>query len=114
MSTETTSPHPVAQTMLAYVRMADEARYRPAAPSDGLGNITVPVDELDIRTEARTYADGWREEENGLEYLIGCPDYRDRPAMVFIIEAARNLCGVERERAAQLLRMALDELEATR
>ncbi len=43
--------------------MAREARYRPAAPSDGFGNITVPEDELDLDAEARAYAERWSREE---------------------------------------------------
>lgn len=37
----------------AYRRMAAEAHYRPTAPSDGMGSITVP---LDLQAEATAYA----------------------------------------------------------
>ncbi|MGO2312563.1 MAG: hypothetical protein ACTH6A_11110 [Brachybacterium tyrofermentans] len=106
--------HPLQQTASTYTRMATEAKYRPAAPSDGMGTITTPLAELDLATEARTYAESWRREEKSLEYMIGCPSYEDRPALILIIEAARLLCGVERQGAAHLLRMALANLEATR
>lgn len=43
------------QIASAYRRMAEEADYRPGAPSDGMGNITVPSDELDIHDEIRRF-----------------------------------------------------------
>lgn len=106
--------HPFYQTMQTYVRMGNETRYRPAAPSDGMGTITAPLDELDITEEAYRYAGDWRREEDSNEYMIGCPSYPDRPALIFVVEAARLLCGVERDGAVRLLRMALDELEGKR
>lgn len=105
---------PAAEQLVdAYVRMADEAKYRPAAPSDGMGNITVPEESLDLDAEAIKYAHGWWDSENEMSYWIGCPSFPDRAALVFIVEAARNLCGVERGVAADLLRMALAEVEGT-
>lgn len=95
----------------AYRRMAREAHYRPAAPSDGFGNITRPLRELDLAAEARLYARTWREQEDAQEYPIGCPSFEDRETLIFIIEAARLLCGVARAPAAQLLRMAVANLD---
>lgn len=91
-----------------YCRMADEARYRPAAPSDGMGNITGP---LDMDTEIRTYTASWRAEEDAMNYPLGCPEYKLRPAMVLAVEAARACCGADRDLAIRLLRLALDEAE---
>jgi hypothetical protein len=54
------------QIAAAYRRMAAEARYRPAAPSDGLGGITVPVEQLGLDAEAIRYARNWWA-EMGLE-----------------------------------------------
>lgn len=99
------------QVVDTYVRLAREAKYRPAAPGDGLGNITVPVAELDVQKEAAAYAEAWGREEQSMDYFLGCPSFGDRPALVFIVEAARLLNGVERQGAAHLLRMALAELE---
>lgn len=99
------------QVVHTYARMAREAKYRPAAPGDGLGNITVPVAELDLKQEAEAYAEAWGREEQSMDFFLGCPSFGDRPALVFIVEAARLLNGVERKGAAHLLRMALAELE---
>lgn len=104
------TPQTIRQTEDAYRRLAAEARYRPAAPSDSMGTIVVPLAELDLAAEARSYTLNWLREENDLTYFAGCPDFPDRPALIFIIEAARALCGCERELASRLLRMAADEL----
>ena len=77
----------------AYRTMAERVRYRPAAPSDGFGNITVPLEDLDLDTEARNYAACWWEQEDECAYVIGCPDYTLRRAMIYLIEAARMCCA---------------------
>lgn len=98
------------QIEAAYRRMSREARYRPAAPSDGLGNITGP---LHLGREASAYAqDWWDVEAEGTVYDLGCPDWGDRAAFIFTVEGARLICGVERKVAATLLRMAADALDA--
>lgn len=96
----------------AYYAMAEQAGYRPAAPSDELGNVTAPVDALNLETEAREYADSFHGTGNGRcpEFMIGYAGYDDRPALVWIIEAARNLAGTNHMMAAHLLRMASDDL----
>lgn len=96
----------------AYRRMALEARYRPAAPSDGLGNITVPVEELDLDAEARQYAKHWWEQEDACTYVIGCANYEERPTMIYALEAARLCCSGfgSRPFARRLLELALEEL----
>lgn len=99
------------QVVRTYERLAREAKYRPTAPGDGLGNITVPVAELDLPAEAAAYAVGWGRDEQSMDFFLGCPSFDDRPALIFIVEAARLLNGVERKGAAHLLRMALAELE---
>jgi hypothetical protein len=95
----------------AYRRMATEALYRPMAPSDGFGNITVPVVELDLEAEERAYVSRWWAEEDALEFRVGCCDFRTRPATIFAVEAARQLCGGASQLARLLLRMAADDLE---
>lgn len=109
-----TTLHSITQTENAYRNMAMKAKYRPAAPSDGMGNITASAESLDLDAEAREYAIAWRRDEDDQRYPIGCPCYSDRPALIYIVEAARLLCGVEHDGAAALLRMALAELEAHR
>lgn len=97
----------------AYKRMAREARYRPAAPSDGFGNITVPEDELDLEAEARDYAVSWWAEEDQQYFWLGCCDFVSRPAAVFAVEAARNLNAgtIGKQTAIALLKMALRDVE---
>lgn len=85
--------------------------YRPAAPSDGFGNITVPAGELDLDAECASYAESWQSEEKTGRFGIGCPSFEDRPAMVYVIEAARNICGMAPGTARKLLEMALRELD---
>jgi hypothetical protein len=101
------------QIEAAYRRMALEARYRPAAPSDGFGHITVPDRQLNLEAEAEAYAEHWWKEEDGLAFWIGCPNFPARPAMIYAIEAARLVCGPPSARryAKRLLRMALAELK---
>lgn len=96
----------------AYRLMATRAKYRPAAPSDGLGNITVPEDQLDLEIEAASYARRWWREEDGTTFQLGCCDYPTRAATIFAIEAARMMCGgFAQPEAGSLLRLALESLE---
>lgn len=97
----------------AYRRMAAEARYRPQAPSDGCGNISCPVEELDLDLEADEYGFRWWREEEDCQYAIGCANYPTRPALIFAVEAARCLCGTQDDVALRLLRMAVAALEET-
>lgn len=74
----------------AYRRMA-EIGYRPAAPSDGFGNIAVPEEELDLEKEIKRYLEGFDVER---EPWVGFPDALEYDAYVFIIEAVRELTGM--------------------
>lgn len=102
------------QIAAAYRRMAIEARYRPAAPSDGLGNVTLPLEELDIDAEAQRYVADWWTQENAGSFAVGCANYPLRPAMIFALEAARLCCSTEDAVpfARRLLELALEELSA--
>ena len=104
----------VASAALAYRRMAEEVRYRPAAPSDGFGNITVDLAELDLDEEARTYARDFLDAENTSTFFIGCSNFDTQHAMIFALEACRLLCGPDDgfKRAATLLEMAKRAIEA--
>ncbi|MCP4201872.1 MAG: hypothetical protein GY769_08060 [bacterium] len=95
----------------AYRCMCREARYRPKAPGDGFGNITVPPEELDMEAEAHAYAKSWWNEEDKQDFWIGCCDFETRPETIFALEAARLLCGAEREPALRLLQMAAKGLK---
>lgn len=95
---------------LAYKAMVTTTDYRPAAPSDRMGTITAPIDELDLEAEARKYAQDFDRADGKFDF--GYADYADRQAFVWIVEAARNLGGINGHAVAtRLLRMALDDLE---
>jgi hypothetical protein len=101
------------QVSQAYKEMADNARYRPAAPSDGMGNIIAPEHELNLEQEQAQYVKRWWDEEDAHKFHVGCCDFRTRPAVIFSIEAIRNLnagvngtaCGLK------LLEMAVQQLK---
>ena len=95
----------------AYRSMASNAHYRPAAPNDGFGNITAPLDTLDLDQEANEYARRWREEEDTLKFFIGSADFRTRATMVYAIEAARlSASGNPAEVVRKLLNLAIESL----
>lgn len=100
------------QIETAYAAMANQARYRPAAPSDGFGNIT---GRLNLTREATQYAADWWKQEDGWNFFIGTCDYETRPATIFAIEAARLMCSgvLGRTHALALLKMAVRSLEST-
>ncbi len=108
---------PTARIMQAYERMATEAKYRPAAPGDGLGGIYLDPDQLAddgiLHAEARKYADHFHKEEDKREFWIGCSCFSTVRAFVYTIEAARCLCaGCDFEDVARkLLWMAADEIK---
>ncbi|MBB4663171.1 hypothetical protein [Conexibacter arvalis] len=102
----------IQQIIATYGRLASEAHYRPMAPSDGLGNITVPEEELDLEAEATDYMQRWDDEEDNGRFYIGTCNFETRPATIFAVEAARMLCATEDDTALRLLRMAVAELEA--
>jgi hypothetical protein len=94
--------------------MAERARYRPAAPGDGFGNITLSTKQLDdpqrLAKEAAVYAKRFIAEEDGRTFRIGVSNFRTNRAFVYVIEAARCLCGGADDVAATLLKMASDEI----
>jgi hypothetical protein len=91
----------------AYLRMAHEAKYRPAAPSDGCGNI-----QGRLWSEAVQYAVQFLREEDTGSFRIGCSDFRTAQAFCWTIEAARLLASGDGGNAAALaiLRMAANEV----
>jgi len=101
------------QIRRVYLLMA-EAGYRPAAPSDGFGNITVPVQKLDIEQEARDFAARWSQDEDSQVYRLGCANFPFRPAMILALEAARLACGTTDSKPylIRLLKLALKEAES--
>jgi hypothetical protein len=101
----------------AYLLMA-KAGYRPGAPSDGFGNISLNraqlLDHARLEREADFYADSFRREENEARFWIGCADFKRTQALVYAIEASRLLCGMDSAVpfAGKLLRLALGEIES--
>jgi len=87
----------------AYEMMAHHVGLRAAAPIDG-----PPAASLQV--EALGYADDF-ENEHG-KFILGYADYPDRPTLAYIVEAARNLNGLNPTVAARLLRMALADIES--
>jgi hypothetical protein len=100
----------------AYLAMSERARYRPAAPSDGMGHIQLEAGELGDRArldrEADRYAVGFVREDDATEYPIGCPDFAFNKAFCWVIEAARLLCSPAPVEARKLLRMAVEEINS--
>lgn len=100
--------------------MMAELGYRPAAPSDGLGGITVPYAELEVDVEAREYARRFLAEEESDSYFAGCTDYTFNRAAVLALEAFRlmnagRFWGLDEENGPELvpalLRKAAEEYE---
>lgn len=97
----------------AYRFMATKARYRPQAPSDGFGNITAPIENLNLDEEAAEYAVQWDKQERSNEFFIGTPDGLHVKAMVYSVEAARLMCAgslVSSDVIVSLLEEALREV----
>jgi hypothetical protein len=105
------------QLIPVYKQVAEKVRYRPMAPSDGFGNITVPIEELDINREAHEFAIEWWAQENEGSFWIGYVDFQFRPALVYSILAMRLLAGAfEKQdviKSMTLLVMAMRELIAS-
>jgi hypothetical protein len=68
-------------------------RYRPAAPSDGFGHITVPEEALDLDAEARRCALECHAQDDAHVRHTGSLDGRFTTAAVPAIEAVRLLCA---------------------
>jgi hypothetical protein len=105
----------------AYFAMA-KAGYRPAAPGDGCGSISLTrkqlADPVRLEREAQAYADNYIKEEDRGQVWMGCADLRLAQAKVYAIEAARLLCGVvvpssTGRYALKLLKLAQAELMPT-
>src|ERR1700730_13731613 len=81
----------------AYISMATAAKYRPAAPGDGLGHVSLTEEELSdpgrLQKEARDYARQFYTEECTGNFHIGRSNFTTNCALVYAIEAARLVCG---------------------
>ena len=61
-------------------------------------------------TDLTALADQWWKEEDARQFHIGCPNHGDRPALILMIEAARQVCGLDIPTARRLLYAALAHL----
>jgi hypothetical protein len=99
----------------AYLIMAG-VKYRPAAPSDGCGNIQLSPDQFKARDrlyrEAVKYAVDFYREEDSLSFWIGCSNFNTNRAFVLSIEAARLLAGCGETHAVRLLELAIKEIKS--
>jgi hypothetical protein len=101
----------------AYLAMVRCARYRPGAPSDGLGNIYLSARELRdpvrLDEEAAGYAEEFYAEEDTDTFFVGCSDFETNQAFVWTIEAARCLAAgaFGKPTALKLLEMAIAEIK---
>lgn len=100
----------------AYLMMAKEANYRPAAPGDGCGHTYLTREEAHdpvlLEEEAVRYACQLSDEEDGRRFNLGCSNFTTNRAFVWVIEAARSLCGAKDDLALDLLKMAVREVTA--
>src|ERR1035437_4042288 len=100
----------------AYHKMAEVARYRPAAPGDGMGSVHLTdeqiADPARLDEEAAKYAEGFLSDENSQVFNIGVSDWSTNRALVYTIEAARALCSPDHDLAIALLKMAVEETKA--
>jgi len=104
----------------AYKKMAKKARYRPYAPSDGLGNISLTDAELAdpgrLEREAATAALIFDDDDKEhLHAVIGCVNGDSAAAMFYCLQAAEVCCTGSGELpiAIALLKLAIEELERT-
>jgi len=101
----------------AYLRMARDAKFRPAAPGDGFGTVLLSdeqaKDEARLEAEATKYATEFIEEENTRKFNIGVSNGVTNRAFAYTIEAARLLCGMGDSAlyAKKLLQFAIDDIE---
>jgi hypothetical protein len=113
---KTSLPREVFQRLAqAYLMMAKYARYRPQAPGDGCGHITLSdsaiADPQQLLKEAEAYAVAFREEEDADRFYIGCSDFRTNRSLIYVIEAARALCSANVGLALDLLALATEDVE---
>jgi hypothetical protein len=97
--------------------------YRPAAPSDGYGNVCLTKkqlgDEVLLRREALKYAVQLRREADTNKYHIGCANGIVARAFALALEGARGFCcGCDERRdyshAIVLLEAAIKEAKAVK
>jgi hypothetical protein len=81
--------------------------------------VSTPEQRADIRrikAENRlTFnAREWLREETEMRWFLGCPPFELRDVLVFMVEAARKLCGGDTDSALKLLDKAVSRLRQER
>jgi hypothetical protein len=100
----------------AYLTMA-RLGYRPAAPSDGFGNICLGSEQLRdharLENEAMAYVREFTKADDGRDHWVGCTNFETNRAAVYTLEAVRNLNGgmSSLDVALKLLKAAVTEVE---
>lgn len=85
----------------AYIVMARKTTYRPQYFPGVPG----------LAREARSYGANFALEESTCKFHLGCADSKDTQALVYMVEAARVLCGMGSPALIrQLLNLALAEV----
>ena len=101
----------------AYLKMAEVARFRPAAPGDGMGSIDLTEEEIAdparLAKEAAEYADYFLKQEDS-HFNIGVSDASTNRALVYAIEAARALCTPHPDLALTLFKLAVEETKESK
>jgi uncharacterized protein (DUF433 family) len=82
----------------AYTEMAEKTHFRPAAPSDVFGTISLSQEEVSdpdiLAQEARCYAENLaQQEEDGMLTIQGCTNGDTNKLFVFLFNAAQLCCG---------------------
>lgn len=99
----------------AYLEMAKIAAYRPQAPSDGCGHIRLSRKELEdpvrLENEAAAYALAFVKADDERRHDVGCSNFTQNRALVYIIEAARAACSANPDLLITLCQMAVDEVK---
>jgi hypothetical protein len=98
----------------AYFKMAHVAKYRPEASSDGRLSREELADPRRLNREASDYADRFLAAENTLDFRLGVRDWDHNRVLVYIIEAARLICGGSdaMDFSIRLLKLVLSEAKA--
>ena len=100
----------------AYQIMTKKVKYRPEAPSDGVGNIELNEDEINddgiLIEEALRYASKLKQEDDEAKFtLYGCTNWEYNRLFVYLLNASQLCCSNSEALLfiKRLLSAALDE-----
>ena len=60
--------------------------------------------------DLNAFIEDWTQEESACTFPIGCPNWPDRAALVYLIYAARSLCAMDYGAAARLTKLAQEAI----